>query len=262
MSGRPLDPPGTRFVDAFDLSGLSPLSRSFFERPVLDVARDLIGKFLLRRDESGRWMCGRVVEVEAYGGAGVDAAAHSFKGPTPRCQVMFGPAGLAYVYAAQNNCFCLNVTTGGKGGGRAVLLRAVEPVHGADLMRARRLVRLQEGPTRRRLLKGHCADLAQGPGRLSMCFAVDLSFNGADLTDGGGLMCLAGGEVELPPDLARAKPLSALEWTPRIGIKPHNPAADWAWRVADKASPSVSSRRVVRGKERADPHPSFDDVAR
>jgi hypothetical protein len=74
-------------------------------------------------------------------------------------------------------------------------------------------------------------------------------------------MCLAGGRVVPARGAEHAELSAACEWTPRIGINPHNPAADWAWRVAHADSPSVSSRRVVRGRERADPHPAFDDVA-
>ena len=246
----PLDPPGTSAGDPFEKHELRALPREFFERPVLDVAAALLGKLVVRRDESGRVIVGRVVEAEGYGGKGVDPAAHSYKGPTPRCQVMFGPAGLAYVYATQSRCFCLNVTTGGRGGGRAVLIRAVEPLHGHDLMRARRMARLRDGPTRRRLEKGRSAELAQGPGRLCMCLDLNADFNGADLTDPDGLLWLADGD---PPSRTR--------WTARIGIAKTNPAAYWAWRVEDVDSPAVSARRQVRGEDRREPEPPFDFVA-
>ncbi|GJM21414.1 MAG: hypothetical protein DHS20C15_13290 [Planctomycetota bacterium] len=246
----PKDPPGSSANDPFTRRELKALPRGFFERPVLDVTADLLGKLLVRRDESGRTIVGRIVEVEAYGGKGVDPAAHSYRGPTPRCQVMFGPAGLAYVYATQSRCFCLNVTTGGQGGGRAVLIRAVEPLHGFDLMRARRLARLNEGPTRRRLERGRPAELAQGPGRLCMCLQLSADFNGADLTDPDGLIWLAEGSS---PKRTR--------WTARIGINKTNPAAYWAWRTEDIDSAAVSARRQVRGEDRREPEPPFDFVA-
>lgn len=255
MTTTPLDPPELSATAPLAVPGLQEFERSFFERPVLEVARDLIGKLLVRRDEAGRVVAGRIVEVEAYGGEDVDAAAHSFNGPTPRCQVMFGPAGLAYVYPTQSRCFCVNVTTGGRGGGRAVLLRAVDPVHGMDLMRARRMARLQEGPTRRRLEKGRSHELAQGPGRLCMAFSIDINFNGADLTDGRGLIFLAS------DDGAAKAGRRAVDWTPRIGINPNNAAAGWCWRAADARALAVSSRRLVKDSRRPEPHPAFEDVA-
>ena len=138
------------------------LPRGFFERPVVELAEALIGRTIVRR-AGQRVLVGRIVETEAYGGQGIDPSAHSFKGPTPRCEVMFGPAGRAYVYATQGRCFCLNVTAEGDEIGKAVLIRAIEPKAGVATMLKRRLARLQEGPTRTRLAGGREHELAPAP---------------------------------------------------------------------------------------------------
>ena len=97
-------------------------------------------------------LAGRIVETEAYLGQ-EDAASHAFRGPTPRSRVMFGPAGIAYVYLIYGVHHCLNVVTGEEGDGQAVLIRALEPLAGLDVMRQ------QRGKTDVR-------DLASGPGKL------------------------------------------------------------------------------------------------
>ena len=101
------------------------LPPSFYSRPTLEVASDLLGKVLLRRNE-GRDLAGKIVETEAYVGPH-DLACHASKGHTPRTSVMFGPPGHAYVYMIYGFYFCLNVVTEPKGYPAAVLVRAVEP---------------------------------------------------------------------------------------------------------------------------------------
>ena len=220
----------------------APLPRSVFEQPVLQLAEALLGCLVVRRRPRGAPLIGRVVETEAYGGRGVDPSAHSYRGPTPRCEVMFGAAGHAYVYPTQSACHCLNVTAEGGGFGRAVLLRAVEPVSGQPLMRRRRLARLAEGPTRSRLLDGHDHELARGPGLLCVCFGIDRRQNGVDLCDAGGALYVARGE----------SPAQVL-WTPRIGLNPGSASNGWRWRALDAASRSVSGTRV--GGSGEGPHP-------
>lgn len=134
------------------------IPRSFFNRPVIDIARDLIGARLLHEGVGGT-----IVEVEAYDQN--DPASHSFRGPTPRNAAMFGPAGTAYVYRSYGLHWCLNIVCMP---GSAVLLRALEPSHGLDKMRERR------GLEADRLL---CA----GPGRLAQALGVDMAWNGRPL---------------------------------------------------------------------------------
>jgi DNA-3-methyladenine glycosylase len=228
---------------------LAPLPRSALEGDVLAVAGALLGQLVVRRERRGALTVGRVVEVEAYGGEGLDQSAHSYRGPTPRCEVMFGPAGHAYVYATQGRCVCLNVCVGGDGSGKAVLLRALEPVAGVARMRERRLVRLASGPTRERLLAGKDHELAQGPGRLCLCLDIDRTLNGVDLTDGSGPLFLAKGEV-----------VTEALWTPRVGLNPASAAYGWWWRAILPGSRSVSSPRGTR--EAVDvPTPTVDQAA-
>jgi DNA-3-methyladenine glycosylase len=181
------------------------------------VARDLIGRFMVRPVPGDR-LVGRIVECEAYQEG--DPASHSFRGPTPRTEVMFGPPGHLYVYFTYGMHFCMNVVTGEEGEGSAVLLRAVEPLEGIDWMRARR------GVTDVRLL---CA----GPGRLTQAFGIDRAHNGLDLVAGDVLFVAAGA-----PDRDRAVGVS-----PRVGL---TVAADRPWRFFEAGSSFLSRRTWPR----------------
>ena len=218
------------------MRGWRPLPRRFYERPVVELAAALIGQVLVRR--RGRaLLAGRIVETEAYGGEGVDPSAHSFRGPTPRCAVMFGPAGVAYVYSTHQGRCCLNVTAEGDRRGKAVLIRALEPLAGLEVMRALRLAALDDGPTRQRLLAGRADhELAAGPGRLCLGLAIDRELNGLDLTEASSPLWLA---AEPPSARERA---ARLVWTPRIGLNPASAAFGWSWRALDASSSAVSSR--------------------
>jgi DNA-3-methyladenine glycosylase len=220
-----------------------PLPRAFFEREVLDVARDLVGALLVRR--AGRaLLVARLVEVEAYGGQGVDPSAHSFRGATPRCRVMFGPAGHAYVYTTHQGRCCLNVSVGGDGSGQAVLLRAAEPLAGADTMRAARLAACAAGPTHARLLAGGREhELLSGPARLCLGLAVDRALDGTDLCDAAG-----------PLWLARGARVTRVLWTPRVGLNPRSASCGWLWRTLAVDARAVSAPRRPAGARSA-PHP-------
>ena len=140
--------------------------RRFFERYTPTVAKGLLG-FRLVRVEGGRRLSGVIVETEAYRGRH-DPASHAFRGMTPRNEVMFGPAGHAYVYFTMGVHHCLNITAEGEGTAGAVLIRAIQPVEGLDRMTANRGVR---EPLR----------LASGPGNLTRALGIDLSLNGEDM---------------------------------------------------------------------------------
>ena len=138
-----------------------PLKRSFFARSVHEVAPDLIGATLLVNGVGGI-----IVEVEAY--HHTDPAAHSFRGPTPRNGVMFGPPGVAYVYRSYGIHWCVNFVCEKQGSASAVLLRALEPTHGIPAMRRRRGLQDERS-------------LCSGPGKLTEALAITDKHNGLPL---------------------------------------------------------------------------------
>ncbi len=146
------------------------LPRDFYARDPATVARDLLGKILVHGATAGR-----IVEAEAYLGEG-DLAAHSARGITPRTRVLFGPPGHAYVYLIYGMYECLNLVCEREGAAGCVLLRALEPCAGLELMRQRR-------PAARR-----AEDLCSGPGRLTMALGISRTLNGRDVTIGGDLV--------------------------------------------------------------------------
>lgn len=196
---------------------LRPLPRRFYARDPVEVARDLVGRLLVR-ESGGVRMAGRLVEVEAY--AREDPASHSFRGQTRRNVTMFGPPGYAYVYVSHGIHHCMNVTTGGA---NAVLLRALEPLEGVDEMARRR------GIADVRLL---CA----GPGRLCQAVGITLSDDGHDLTRREGLW------------LATGEPAAEVAATARIGI---SAAAEVPWRFVEEGSRYASrSVKVISSRRR------------
>jgi DNA-3-methyladenine glycosylase len=142
------------------------LPRSFYNRPATEVARDLLGKVLIHGATGGI-----IVETEAYLGLD-DAASHAYRGLTKRTEVMFGPPGHAYVYFIYGMYECVNVVVEPSGTAGAVLIRALEPLLGVDLMRIRR-------PGAKRL-----RDIASGPGKLTLALGITRALNGADVTKG------------------------------------------------------------------------------
>jgi DNA-3-methyladenine glycosylase len=142
------------------------ISRKFYQQPTLEVARQLLGKHLVREHTEGIAI-GRIVETEAYIGP-EDKACHASKGRTPRTEIMFGTAGYAYVYLIYGFHHLLNIVTESIDFPAAVLIRAVEPLAGIELMQARR------GTSERR-------NLCSGPGKLCQAFAIDRALNGGDV---------------------------------------------------------------------------------
>jgi DNA-3-methyladenine glycosylase len=145
------------------------LPRDFYARSVLIVARQCIGKTIVHRTAEGE-TAGRIVEVEAYRGP-LDLAAHSSRGLTKRTAAMYGPPGHAYVYLLYGSCWAMNLVVADAGEPHAVLIRAIEPIRGIDLMAARR-----DKPATSR-------DLTNGPGKLTEALAITGADYGRDLSD-------------------------------------------------------------------------------
>lgn len=190
---------------------MTPLERGFYARDSRVVARQLLGKVLVRDD--GR--AARIVEVEAYRG-GADPGSHAYRGRTARNATMFGPAGGLYVYFTYGMHWCANAVCGEEGSGVAVLLRAATPVTGVEEMRARR-------PAAR-----NDRDLLRGPARLCQAFGLEGSFDGADLaTRSHGVTIVDDGTP--PPE----EPAVGA----RIGL---STGADLPWRWCVPGDPHLS----------------------
>lgn len=153
------------------------LGRDFFQRDVIEVARDLLGCVLAISGPDGQ-VAIRITETEAYGGTEPDPGSHAHRSRTPRNDVMFGVGGLAYVYRSYGIHWCLNLVTGGVGDPAAVLVRAGEVVSGLELARVRRGLGERVIPDR---------DLARGPGRLCAAAGVTAAHNRTDATTADGL---------------------------------------------------------------------------
>ena len=181
------------------------------------VAPTLLGCLLVTDRPEGR-VAVRLTEVEAYSGEGIDPAAHSHRGPTPRAEIMFGPPGRLYVYFSYGVHWCANVVVAPPGVGSAVLLRAGEVVMGEDAARARR-------PAARVV-----RDLARGPARLTQALAIGPDDKGADLLDPAS-----------PVRLHHGSPPSSVSTGPRVGI---SVATELPWRFWETDAASVSVFRL------------------
>ena len=148
------------------------LPRGFYTRGTLTVAKELLGKHLARY-VTGSKLVGEIVEVEAYRG-GNDPASHAYRGVTARNRLMFGEGGFAYVYFTYGKHYCFNVTTEKEGVPGAVLIRALEPVGGIEMMQKNRGIK-------------RVRDLTNGPGKLTEAMGITKEQNGVDLTEGGEL---------------------------------------------------------------------------
>ena len=191
------------------------LPRSFYEQSTVDVAKQLLGKYLVRKYAGGDCI-GRIVETEAYIGP-QDLACHAAKGRTARNEVMFGPAGHAYVYFIYGVYNMLNLVTERRDHPAAVLIRAVEPVKGVDTMKQRRGSETLH-------------NIASGPGKLCQAFDIDRSLNGADLC--GNILYLDDHGEPTPRFLS----------TPRIGVDYAGEWKDRRFRFLVRGSEFVSKR--------------------
>jgi DNA-3-methyladenine glycosylase len=199
----------------------SRLPRAFYDRPTLDVARDLIGKVLVHRRQ-GVVTSGVIVEVEAYIGED-DPACHAAPGPTRRNEPLYGPPGRAYVYLNYGIHCLVNVVTEGEGSPAAVLIRALDPVDGLAVMRRRRAraVKGRRAPTE----TVATPDLCRGPGNLTMAMGITLAENRCDLT---------GDRLFVEDRGLAADPIS---WSARIGIRV---GTERPWRAWATGNPAVS----------------------
>jgi DNA-3-methyladenine glycosylase len=197
----------------------APLPRKFYNRDPAIVARELVNKLLLRQTRLG-FCGGRIVETEAYLPTG-DPACHGARGPTKRNASIFGPPGHLYVYAIHAK-WCLNAVTQPAGVGCAVLIRAIEPFFGIDLMEARRPMAVLH-------------DLARGPARLCAALDVDKELDGADLTTGSAIWI-----TRDPLDKGRSLEIGISQ---RIGV---TSAHDLQLRFYERGSPFVSGTKSMR----------------
>lgn len=206
------------------------LPPSFYARPTLEVLEDLIGMVLVH-EARGRRVSGVIVEAEAYIGES-DPACHAAPGPTKRNAPLYGTPGRAYVYLNYGIHYLVNAVTEAEGSPAAVLIRALEPLEGVELMRTRR--GLSKADARHRLCRG--------PGNLTVALNINLRQNTADLTSG---------PLRIEDHGLRAPKLA---WTPRVGIRA---GTDKPWRCCWDGNLSVSGpgRRSSAGTTRVSSGP-------
>lgn len=186
------------------------MSFDFLQADAVQVARNLLGCELCLTDEKGSVRL-RIVETEAY--HQTDAASHSYKGKTPRTEVMFGPAGFLYVYFTYGMHYCMNVVTGPAGEGSAVLIRAAEPLEGDDILRQKR-------PGKQGV------ELTNGPAKLCQALGVNTDWSGHDLRNK---------PLQLVPKMPLAN--SEIVQTTRVGI---SQAQEKPWRFYIRNNAYVS----------------------
>ncbi|MFE0102985.1 DNA-3-methyladenine glycosylase [Streptomyces sp. NPDC059009] len=204
----------------------TPLPRDFFDRPVLEVAPDLLGRILVRSTPDGPIEL-RLTEVEAYAGE-TDPGSHAYRGRTARNGVMFGPPGHVYVYFTYGMWHCMNLVCGPEGKARAVLLRAGEITTGAELARERRLSARND------------KELAKGPARLATALDVDRSLDGADVC--------AGPDAPLSLLTGTATRTDQVRSGPRTGVAGEGGVHPWRFWTAN--DPTVSPYRAHTPRRR------------
>lgn len=192
---------------------LEKLPLAFYQRDTIQVAKELLGCYLVHNSPEGV-TAGRIVETEAYLGQ-TDPACHSYRGMTERCKTMFGPAGMVYVYLIYGIHYCFNITTDQPGVAAAVLVRALEPLEGIKLMQKRRG-------------RKKTTELCSGPGKLTQAMGFSLEHDGMSLFD--GIIEVYGGCL---------RPEEEIVTTTRIGI---SKAADWPLRFYLKNNSFISKQ--------------------
>ncbi|GAA3842655.1 DNA-3-methyladenine glycosylase [Streptomyces phyllanthi] len=202
----------------------TPLTRKFFDRPVLEVAPDLLGRVLVRSTPDGPIEL-RLTEVEAYDGEN-DPGSHAYRGRTARNGVMFGPPGHVYVYFTYGMWHCMNLVCGPEGRAGAVLVRAGEVIEGAELARKRRLSARND------------KELAKGPARLATALGVDRALDGADACAGpdSPFRLLTG--TPATPDQVRSGP--------RTGVAGDGGIPPWRFWIANDLTVSPYRAHVPR----------------
>lgn len=198
-------------------------NREHFRQGSVPLAQRLLGAVLVRRLPDGRRLAGRIVETEAY--RATDAASHSFRGRTNRNAAMFLDGGHAYVYFIYGMHYCVNVVSEPADTGAAVLIRALEPLEGLDVMRANR------GPVSDR-------QLCRGPANVCKALGIDLALNGCDLLAQAGVLQLEAGV---------ATPARAVGRSPRIGISGDALTKARRWRFFVRNNPCVSGAAALNG---------------
>ena len=193
------------------------LDRHFYSRDAEKVAKDLLGKNLVRRSLEGKTV-GKIVETEAYLGE-KDPASHSYRGgKTERTEVMFGPSGLAYVYMIYGMYYCFNTVTGKEGKPEGVFIRALKPLEGIELMEDRRGLSDKK-------------ELTNGPGKLCIAMDIDKELNGEDLC--GNKLYITEPEKPSNFDIKKAR---------RINIDYADEAKKWKLRFFIEGNPHVSEK--------------------
>ncbi len=194
------------------------LKRNFYTRDLQIVAKELLGKILVKKDGKAI-LSGKIVEVEAYDGD-IDEASHAFTGKTERTKIMFNEGGYFYVYFTYGAHYCCNVVTGKKGRGTAVLIRALEPVEGISSMSKNRFGNMIDEKDK--------IKLTNGPGKVCKAFGISKEHYGVDLT----------GENIFIVNMPKIKD-DEIVITKRVGIKK---SMDLAWRYYIKNNPYVSKK--------------------
>lgn len=194
----------------------TPIDKSFFDTPGLELARNLLGQFIVHETKTGI-LVARIVETEAYQGP-EDRAAHSFGNrKTKRTEIMFEKPGLLYVYQMHTHTL-INVVAGPVGTPHAILIRAVEPVQGHEQMQK----------NRRGLIKE--VDWTNGPGKLTKALGITKEYYGHNWT-------------EKPLFIAEGPAVKEIAATPRVGVASSGEAAHYPWRFYEKGNPFVSKYR-------------------